>query len=404
MSIVSGPAAMMGFSFHNFTSKSQKLNICCEEHQYIIVGHTIPRIIVSCCLTYNLVFWFIIALITGKSYGCTFLFLIGGLLYVYTTMKTTLCFVLSVLAFSNVENIEPSNESAPVLYPGNNGTVVTTISMILPKISSPPWQTSSTLLIKKETKETVGKISSRHSSRASTLAIINRSKSGSDYEGDIYSEDDELSRKKKIPPNLSGFVIGLNVILCTTSITLNGLIILFYRKSLKKIVPFLYFLNALIDLVISFGIALQSCALIPTITEETFVAGYLAVVSYVIVGVSVRSSTFVNLVLCVVRAINIVNPFYHVNKKLISFITLIYSLFWVSVSIYDMVRFVANINLTSGIYVIKSLVFKPEVGYAAIKKISHNSLSVGEDLLILLVPAFVVPVLLLIACTVVQVG
>ena len=213
----------------------------------------------------------------------------------------------------------------------------------------------------------------------------------------------EEKSKKDIPIILSLGIIMSNVGICMFCITLNGLIISFYRKSLKKVVPFLYFANSLIDFCIGFGIVLQSCALIPTITEVTYVAGYLAVVSYVIVGVSVRISTFVNLVLCVVRAINIVNPFYHVNKKIIAMATAICAVLWLAIAIFDVVRFISNIGLDSGLYVLKSFIFKPEVGYSALRLATSNSFTVGEDLVALFVPAFVVPVVILIASTILQV-
>ena len=206
----------------------------------------------------------------------------------------------------------------------------------------------------------------------------------------------EISKILKTP------VIVLNSILCITCVVLNGLVVSFYKTALKKIVPFLYFINALNDTIIGLGVALQSSALIPQIGSD--MSGYLTLVSYVIVGVSIRVSTFVNLVLCIVRSIGIVHPFYFVNKGLVASSVVLWAAIWLALSLWDVIWFCEEIGLQSGLYVLKTFLLKPEVGFAALKAVSGGTLSNLSDIIILFGPVFLLPVLLLIASTVLQVS
>ena len=199
-----------------------------------------------------------------------------------------------------------------------------------------------------------------------------------------------------------GFLV-CNSFLCISCVVLSGLIISFYKSKIKAIVPFVYFINASTDILIGSGVALQSFILIPQIGSNKEIAGYLSAVSYVIVGVSIRVSTFVNLLLCITRAINILYPFYRVSRCRVSCSIAVWVVTWLALSVWDVVWFNNNIGLESGLYVIKSLVFKPEMGFAALKAVTDSSFSNFQDLMILFVPAFILPVILLIASTVFQV-
>ena len=212
------------------------------------------------------------------------------------------------------------------------------------------------------------------------------------------------SQDNELPGLLDCLIIGFNSVLCLACLSLNGSIVAFYRNKINRIVPFLYTVNALSDIAIGTGIALQMFIFIPPISPDDDVAGYLSKASYIIVGVSIRVSTFVNLLLCIVRAINIVLPFYSVSKVRVACSIAICSMVWLGLAIWDVAWFTRNAMTASGIYIIKSLVLKPEMGFAALKTIFRDSLSNLGELLILFVPVFLVPVLILMASTAIQVN
>ena len=217
------------------------------------------------------------------------------------------------------------------------------------------------------------------------------------------SAEDSPDKLKLIDSQFSKGVIPSNAVICIACIALNGHVLLLYKSQLNKVVPMLYFINGIVDILIGSGVALQSFIFIPQITSKEEIAGYLSAVSYVIVGVSIRVSTFVNLLLCITRAINILYPFYHVPRAIPVRLTCLYSLMWLILAIWDIVWFHLNLGLTSGLYVIKTLLLKPEVGFAAIRTIFKGSLNNVQNVLLLFVPPFLVPLAILIASTTVQV-
>ena len=217
-----------------------------------------------------------------------------------------------------------------------------------------------------------------------------------------YAEDSP-DKLKLIDSQFSEGVIPSNAVICIACIALNGHVLLLYKSQLNKVVPTLYFINGIVDILIGSGVALQTFILIPQIASKEEIAGYLSAVSYVIVGVSIRVSTFVNLLLCITRAINILYPFYHVPRAITVRLTCLYSLIWLILAIWDIVWFHLNLGLTSGLYVIKTLLLKPEVGFAAIRTIFKGSLNNVQNVVLLFVPPFLVPLAILIASTIVQV-
>ena len=208
----------------------------------------------------------------------------------------------------------------------------------------------------------------------------------------------------RIPNYLAGAILGSNLVLCVTCITFNAVIVSFYRSALKKIVPFIYFSNAFNDIIMGIGIALQSFLFIPNFGMNEEIIGFISMISYMIVGVSIRVSTFVNLVLCIVRGINIIDPFYQVRKFPVAFCIVLFVFIWICLSVWDVVWFHNKLGFGPTLYIIKTFALKPEVGFAALKEISGEKLRNFEDLLILFGPMFLVPVFILIASTAFQVS
>ena len=219
-----------------------------------------------------------------------------------------------------------------------------------------------------------------------------------------YKSKDCPENEKLMDSQLSAGVGLSNTIMCIACIALNGHVLLLYKSQLNKVVPTLYFINGVADILIGSGVALQSFIFIPQIASNKEIAGYLSAISYVIVGVSIRVSTFVNLVLCITRAINILYPFYHVPRVIPVRLTCLYSLIWLILAIWDIVWFHLGVGLTSGLYVIKTLLLKPEVGFAAISTMFKGSVNNVQNLLLLFVPPFLAPLAVLIVSTTVQVA
>ena len=83
-----------------------------------------------------------------------------------------------------------------------------------------------------------------------------------------------------------------------------------------------------------------------------------------LITVSVRMSVFMNCVLGVVRCINILSPFYPVNRKIITISTILYSIIWATIASLDLWFYSTKIGLQNKVYLVKSLVLKPEPGFS----------------------------------------
>ena len=201
-----------------------------------------------------------------------------------------------------------------------------------------------------------------------------------------------------VPDFITHGFIATNTIICTLSILLNGLIIRYYWSDRKRVVPFLFFTNACNDIFLSTGVILQTVALI---LYDGRPAKFFISFGYTTVGTGVRVSAFVNLLVCMVRAVNIIQPFYRVKRRHVTLSITVYTAFWTVVSFHDVIWFLNNVGFKGEeVYAIRSLVFKPEVGFAAVRGLA---LSVGGDILVLFVLPFILPAFLLIVSSVIQV-
>ena len=206
-----------------------------------------------------------------------------------------------------------------------------------------------------------------------------------------------------IPDYITHGFIATNTIISTLSILLNGLIIRYYWSDRKKVVSFLFFTNATNDVFLSTGVILQTIALI-CYEEGVFMrpAKYLIGFGYITVGIGVRVSAFVNLLVCMVRAVNIIQPFYRVKRRHITLSITLYIAFWTVISFYDVIWFQNKVGFEgTKVYAIRSLMFKPEVGFAAVRGLG---LSIGGDIVLLFFLPFLLPAFLLTVSTIIQVN
>ena len=157
-------------------------------------------------------------------------------------------------------------------------------------------------------------------------------------------------------------VATCNGVLAPIAVVFNILMIHFYRSNAGSLSSTLYIRNGVCDLVTALGFILQVPSVVSILNKDTPV--YLPLVSYWIVTVSVRMSVFMNCVLGVVRCINILNPFYSVNRKMVTFSTILYFLLWTTIATLDVWFYSTKIGLQNKIYLVKSLVLKPEPGFS----------------------------------------
>ena len=164
---------------------------------------------------------------------------------------------------------------------------------------------------------------------------------------------------KQVRVNL---VTAFNSVLAVTSFVLNILIVFFYKSNASSLSSTLYLRNGVCDLVSALGFLLQVPSVASIMDKDTPVS--LPIISYWIVTVSVRMSVFMNCVLGVVRCINILNPFYPVNRKMVNISTVLYFLIWTTIASLDLWFYSTKIGLQNKVYLVKSLVLKPEPGFS----------------------------------------
>ena len=134
------------------------------------------------------------------------------------------------------------------------------------------------------------------------------------------------------------FIPGIvSILLSTLAIFLNLFVLNYYRKSDLTIVSLLYTVIACVDIVTAIGIAHQS------VTFSLFSRGKIcsctldanAIVFYLIIQISYRSSVFYNLLLAVSRTIAIVKPFYQIKTWAVKLACVFCVLPWIILAGFD---------------------------------------------------------------------
>ena len=134
------------------------------------------------------------------------------------------------------------------------------------------------------------------------------------------------------------FIPGIvSILLSTAAIFLNLFVLNYYRKSDLTIVSLLYTVIACVDIVTAIGMAHQS------VTFSLFSQGKIcsctldanAIVFYLIIQISYRSSVFYNLLLAVSRTIAIMKPFYQIKMWAVKLACLLCVLPWIVLAGFD---------------------------------------------------------------------
>ena len=198
------------------------------------------------------------------------------------------------------------------------------------------------------------------------------------------------------------FII-VNLVLGVECIILNGIVIKFYYMKKQDIIPFLYIVlcscdllsgvNALVDAVISFcGVSLE----IYDSEDRPF---WLISISYLLTTVASRTSIYYNVVLAIIRTINIIRPFYLVKKKYVVICIVLYPLLWLSIGVAELIIQVRNNDLES----IYFLYLHPLPGLNVILGDYHIlGTPAFVTVLILITIPFLVPTIIMIVCAIIQ--
>ena len=238
------------------------------------------------------------------------------------------------------------------------------------------------IVITKTFKSITKKVNEMSLTLMPTLVVQGRS-----TEGPENQTDNPCSQKRKLPnedkPNwLLLYTASFNTVLVIMSLLLNLFIVTYYWSNSGNLSSILYLRNGIADSISAIGFLIQVPLVIRVLEED--LPSSLPLISYWITTVSVRMSVFMNCVLGVVRGINILSPFYLVNRKCVTISTLIYLLLWSTITSLDIWIYTSKIGLQNKIYLTKSLVLKTEPGFSLTSLIipeeseALTSLSQGE--------------------------
>ena len=125
---------------------------------------------------------------------------------------------------------------------------------------------------------------------------------------------------------------------------LNYFIIKFYKSRWKETVPHIYVLLSSSDFivgvsamlnVITFACYLATDGYNENNSEVSLSLQVSAIVTYLVSSVVIRVSAFINVVLAVVRTINIISPFTNLKTNVMTISTLIYIMIWIIITSCD---------------------------------------------------------------------
>ena len=138
-------------------------------------------------------------------------------------------------------------------------------------------------------------------------------------------------------------MIGVNLLLGVQSMLLNFFIIRFY-KTKNGNVPHIYVLLSSCDFFVGISAVLNLLTFIcylstdSSLTAPSAATLYLqisAITTYFVSSIAIRVSIFINIILAVVRTINIISSSVHVNIRFVDFSVVIYALIWTVITACD---------------------------------------------------------------------
>ena len=197
-------------------------------------------------------------------------------------------------------------------------------------------------------------------------------------------------------------IIAPSIILSIITIVLNVFVINFYRTKNVSVVQLLYSMIAGADILTGLGVIHQSIA-ISLYTRNTISKSTLdsnTIICYTLAQVSYRSSVFYNLVLAVSRTVMILRPFHRIREKTVFMVCVFYVVPWIVIAMIDIYQVhVVMEQFTRGLYVIFVVMGS---GLANMVPPDNHVLSQAV-LLMSLALSFIVPVILIIITSIVQI-
>ena len=204
---------------------------------------------------------------------------------------------------------------------------------------------------------------------------------------------------------------AVNVLLSFCCIVISGFM-MYYRiktSSTKSLINVLYLANGLADFFVGIGALLQSPVIYLMILKGKDTGATVPVfLSYFVIAVAVKMSVFLNCVLGVVRCINIVQPFYKPNKKVLSLIITFNMIIWMFILSLDIWQFSEKGSIKNQVFLVKTFLLKGQPGFGLVlltmKKDQERSSYLAYHLgnLIQFIIPTVLPTLLCFALMIVQ--
>ena len=247
-------------------------------------------------------------------------------------------------------------------------------------------KTSSTLISTRSTEKKTSLLGNRASTEAPTTDA--GADADADHPGDEGKAGDFVpirtyrpygqglprdSRDTESFKNASLFILTIANTLLSICCIVISIIMLYFRIKAHRtksmgLVQILYLQNGLADFFVGLGVLLQSPILFLMIWKgrETSYITVPVYISYFLTAIGVKMSMFMNCVLGVVRCINIVQPFYQINKKALTMCTISYMVIWSVIVGLDLWQFTVNIGTINQVRIVKALVMKGQPGFGLV--------------------------------------
>ena len=272
-----------------------------------------------------------------------------------------LAIVSHISTVSSLNTQSVSSRSSPMLYPWWNQDPYSTHS---DHIFMGPLITESDLTFPNSTVSNVN-IQSVSSTAKTPSGLV---------QNNIPAEEliEKVEWKKTTSWDRSDLIIltTVNVALSLSCLVLSVLMAYYrIRKCTKRsLVQNLYLQNGLTDLFVGIGVLCQ-CPIVYLMIWKGKQISDIEIpvyISYIVTAVAIKMSVFMNCVLGTVRCINIVRPFYQINKKALTVITILYLFAWMLMIGFDVWQYHEKRGTDNQVYLLKTFVMKPYAGFGPI--------------------------------------
>ena len=223
------------------------------------------------------------------------------------------------------------------------------------------------------------------------------------------------------------YIFGsLSAVLGFVIISSNTIVVLFYYKKRKEIIPLMYTIIAICDTitglvtfvhsVILFSLDFESINFSKWTVDLNTSIEWLICISSVVTTITLRSSIFFNVVLIIIRTINITRPFKKIRKRAVLACICIYSTILAAGALADVIshleKQVDTITLTTKIYLVSYsfLLPLPNFQFVWLLILRYPVLAGGVDMVVVMFSilgiiflTMALPALISVICSIIQV-